>query len=77
MSARNTQLSSDPLSSDPDPKGGAEHHEADVESLLFDADEMRNGLRGAMLIAAIAVGMLFAGWLAFYFLLFMRRGSVG
>jgi hypothetical protein len=30
-----------------------------------------------MLIAAIAVGLLFVGWLIFYFLIFMRRGYVG
>jgi hypothetical protein len=32
---------------------------------------------GAYLIAGIAVGLLFIGWLAFYFLLFMPRGSIG
>jgi len=41
------------------------------------AATLRRGPRGAMLIASIAVGMLFVGWLLFYFVLFMRRGYVG
>jgi hypothetical protein len=41
------------------------------------ASEHQGKPRGAMLIAAIAVGTLFVGWLLFYFLLFMRRGYVG
>jgi len=38
---------------------------------------LRHGPRGALAIATIAVGLLFLGWLAFYFLLFLPRGSVG
>ena len=41
------------------------------------AEILRGGPRGAMLIAGVAVGMLFLGWLLFYFVLFMRRGYVG
>jgi hypothetical protein len=41
------------------------------------AEILRRGPRGAMLIAGVAVGMLFLGWLLFYFVLFMRRGYVG
>ena len=41
------------------------------------ANTLRRGPRGAMLIAGVAVGMLFLGWLLFYFVLFMRRGYVG
>jgi len=41
------------------------------------AATLRGGPRGTMLIAGIAVGMLFVGWLLFYFVLFMRRGYVG
>ena len=33
--------------------------------------------RGALVLASISAGLLFIGWLAFYFLLFMPRGSVG
>jgi hypothetical protein len=38
---------------------------------------LRRGPIGAYVIASIAVGLLFIGWLAFYFLLFMRRGAIG
>jgi hypothetical protein len=38
---------------------------------------LKDGPRGALVIASIAVGLLFLGWLAFYFLLFLPRGSVG
>ena len=41
------------------------------------AETLRRGPRGAMLIAGVTVGMLFLGWLLFYFVLFMRRGYVG
>jgi hypothetical protein len=38
---------------------------------------LSRGPMGAYLVAGIAVGLLFIGWLAFYFLLFMPRGSIG
>lgn len=38
---------------------------------------LTDGPRGALIIAAFAVGLLFAGWLFFYFVLFLSRGSVG
>ena len=41
------------------------------------ARALSSGPMGAYLIAGIAVGLLFIGWLAFYFLLFMPRGSIG
>jgi hypothetical protein len=41
------------------------------------AEALKHGPRGALLLAAIAVGLLFIGWLAFYFLLFLPRGSIG
>jgi len=40
-------------------------------------DALRDGPRGALIVAACAVGILFAGWLFFYFVLFMRMGRVG
>jgi hypothetical protein len=36
-----------------------------------------HGPRGALLLAGISVGLLFIGWLLFYFILFLPRGSVG
>ncbi|MGA9724581.1 MAG: hypothetical protein WBQ86_19145 [Candidatus Binatus sp.] len=41
------------------------------------AEALKNGPTGALVIASIAVAILFVGWLAFYFLLFMPRGPIG
>jgi hypothetical protein len=41
------------------------------------AQVLRRGPTGAYILAGIAVGILLIGWLMFYFLLFMRRGSIG
>jgi hypothetical protein len=38
---------------------------------------LKHGPRGALLVSAIAVGLLFIGWMAFYFLLFLPRGPIG
>jgi hypothetical protein len=58
------------------PEGAAE--QAINDNAATDATEaLRHGPRGALIIAAVAVGMLFLGWMLFYFVLFMRRGYVG
>ena len=41
------------------------------------AEVLKHGPRGALLVAGISVALLFVGWFAFYFFLFMPRGSVG
>ena len=41
------------------------------------ARALRNGPVGALVIAAIAVGILFIGWMLFYFVLFLPRGPIG
>jgi hypothetical protein len=41
------------------------------------APPLEYGARGAFVVAAISVALLFIGWLAFYFLLFIPRGSIG
>ena len=38
---------------------------------------LRRGPIGSLVLSAIAVGLLFIGWILFFFLLFMRRGPVG
>jgi hypothetical protein len=41
------------------------------------AESLQHGPRGAFVVSGIAVALLFIGWVAFYFLLFMPRGSIG
>jgi hypothetical protein len=41
------------------------------------AEALKNGPRGALLLSTVAGGLLFIGWLAFYFLLFQPRGPIG
>ena len=41
------------------------------------AQALRNGPVGALVVAAITVGILFIGWMLFYFLLFLPRGPIG
>ena len=41
------------------------------------AQALRNGPIGALVVAGIAVALLFIGWTAFNFLLFLPRGPVG
>ena len=41
------------------------------------AEALKRGPVGALILSAIAVGLLFIGWILFYFLLFMGRGPVG
>jgi hypothetical protein len=40
-------------------------------------EALKNGPRGALVIAATAVGLLLVGWLLFYFGVFLTRGAVG
>ena len=37
---------------------------------------LKRGPRGALVIASVCLIALLAGWLAFYFLLFLPRGSI-
>jgi hypothetical protein len=56
-------------------------HLADHVAAPIGAEEaaqaLRNGPIGALVVASIAVALLFIGWLAFYFFLFMPRGPIG
>jgi hypothetical protein len=53
-----------------------EHVAAPIDSDAAAA-ALKHGPRGALLVAAVAISLLLAGWLAFYFLLFLPRGSIG
>jgi hypothetical protein len=62
--------------SDRSAASSAEHVSAPIEADAA-AEALRHGPRGAFFVAGISTALLFVGWLAFYFLLFMPRGSVG
>ena len=61
-----------PLSAPPLAERVAVPHSSDEA-----AAALRNGPRGALVISAIAVTILFVGWILFYFFLFLPRGSIG
>jgi hypothetical protein len=54
----------------------AEHVAAPIDSDAAAA-ALKHGPRGALFLAGISVSLILAGWLAFYFLLFLPRGSIG
>jgi hypothetical protein len=55
---------------------GSEHVAASIGP-DDSAEALKNGPIGALVVSAVAVGLLFIGWMAFYFLLFMPRGPIG
>jgi hypothetical protein len=52
-------------------------HSRDLAGPDAAAQALKNGPAGALVVAGIAAGLLFIGWLAFYFLLFLPRGAIG
>lgn len=66
-------------------QGYEAHHSAAQQPTHTDApvgvddlaEALKDGPIGALAISALAVGLLFIGWMAFYFLLFMPRGPIG
>jgi hypothetical protein len=61
----------------PDEKQHVEAHSRDLPGPDAVAQALKHGPVGALVVASIAAGLLFIGWLAFYFLLFLPRGAVG
>jgi hypothetical protein len=57
-----------------DYQSGKPPHHATIDAA---SKALANGPIGALVVAGIATGLLFLGWLAFYFLLFMPRGAIG
>jgi hypothetical protein len=53
----------------------SDEHHTPLDQVAVQA--LSNGPRGAFVVAGVAVGLLFAGWLAFYFFLFLPRGTIG
>ena len=59
------------------PSAAAEpQHVAPVVDVEAVREALRNGPRGGLLIASVTLTVLLAGWLAFYFLLFIPRGAI-
>ena len=56
---------------------GSTEHVAERKGADTAEECLPHGPRGAVVVSGIAVALLFVGWVAFYFLLFMPRGSVG
>jgi hypothetical protein len=54
------------------PEQAASPIDAEIAAAL-----LKDGPRGAYFLAGISVGLLFVGWLLFYFVLFMPRGNIG
>jgi len=59
------------------PAAGSIEHVSEPIDTQTAADSLKYGQGGAFLVAGISVALLFIGWLAFYFLLFIPRGAVG
>jgi hypothetical protein len=56
---------------------GSPEHVAAPISAEAAAEALKHGPRGALVVASIAVALVLATWLAFYFLLFLPRGYIG
>jgi len=59
------------------PAASSMQHVSEPIDVQAAAYRLKEGPRGAFLLAGISVGLLFIGWLAFYFLLFIPRGPIG
>lgn len=56
---------------------GAHDYQGDAEELDRLEAALDEAPRGALVVSAIAVGLLMVGWLGMYFLVFLPRGPVG
>lgn len=52
-------------------------YSTDAEELERLETSLGEAPRGALVVSAIAVGLLIVGWLGLYFLVFLPRGPVG
>ena len=57
--------------------GGALEEDMAEQERVEAQHALSHGAKGAVLVAGVAVTLLFIGWLLFYFVLFLRRGYVG
>jgi hypothetical protein len=56
---------------------GAHDYASDAEELSRLEAAMSEAPRGAVIVSAVAVGLLLFGWLFLYFFVFLPRGRVG
>lgn len=56
---------------------GLHDYPSDAEERRALEAAMEETPRGALVVAAIAVGLLIVGWIGLYFLVFLARGTVG
>lgn len=54
----------------------APRHVAAPVSVEAAREALKQGPRGALVLASCTTALLILGWLAFYFLIFMPRGGV-
>ena len=56
---------------------GTHDYASDAEELHRLEAAMDEAPRGAIIVSAVAVGLLLFGWLFIYFFVFLPRGTVG
>jgi hypothetical protein len=69
-------MSTDPNASHSSAAASPEHVASPIDAEIAAA-LLQDGPRGAYFLAGVSVGLLFIGWLLFYFVLFMPRGNIG
>jgi hypothetical protein len=69
-------MSTDPNQPNASAAASPEHLAAPIDAEIAAA-LLKDGPRGAYFLAGISAGLLFVGWLLFYFVLFMPRGNIG
>ncbi|MEO8455381.1 MAG: hypothetical protein ABI454_09485 [Sphingomicrobium sp.] len=62
---------------EPSYPAGAHDYAGDAEEIERLEAAMVETPRGAVVVSAVAVGLLLTGWLGLYFLVFLPRGPVG
>jgi len=62
---------------EPSYPAGAHDYASDAEELNRLEAAMDETPRGAVIVSAVAVGLLLFGWLFLYFFVFLPRGAVG
>jgi hypothetical protein len=62
---------------EPSYPAGAHDYASDAEELNRLEAAMDETPRGAVIVSAVAVGLLLFGWLFLYFFVFLPRGTVG